>query len=160
MSDANRRSSLFNRIANELYDVEQVHSLIEAQARRARPELEEEFVAPHSETERRLASLWAQVLGLEEVGIHDNFFKLGGSSIQGAQLLARVYEVFAVEIELAALFDGPGTVAALAEAIELIEISQADSTRLAQALQELGEMTDEEAKRQLADPQAIMPETK
>jgi hypothetical protein len=52
-----------------------------------RPELEEAFVPPHSETERRIAAVWQEVLGIGQVGIHDNFFDLGGQSL----LLVRVH---------------------------------------------------------------------
>ncbi|MHC5599837.1 MAG: amino acid adenylation domain-containing protein, partial [Nostoc sp.] len=48
----------------------------------ARPELEEVFVAPRTLEEKILAEIWAEVLGLEQVGIHDNFFALGGDSIR------------------------------------------------------------------------------
>ncbi len=55
----------------------------------ARPELEKNFVAPHSQVEEVLAGIWRQVLGVEQVGIHDNFFELGGDSIIGIQLIAK-----------------------------------------------------------------------
>ena len=47
------------------------------------------FVAPQSETQQRLARIWADVIGVEEVGIRDNFFELGGDSIQAIQIVAR-----------------------------------------------------------------------
>ncbi|WP_375476969.1 amino acid adenylation domain-containing protein [uncultured Nostoc sp.] len=52
----------------------------------ARPELEEVFVAPCTKEEKILADLWAKVLGLKQVGIHDNFFSLGGDSIRSIQV--------------------------------------------------------------------------
>ncbi|HZO71112.1 MAG TPA: amino acid adenylation domain-containing protein [Ktedonobacteraceae bacterium] len=54
-----------------------------------RPELDASFVAPGTEIERLLATIWAEVLGLERVGIHDRFFELGGDSIQVIQVTAR-----------------------------------------------------------------------
>jgi non-ribosomal peptide synthase protein (TIGR01720 family) len=54
-----------------------------------RPELEQEFVAPRTERERILAEIWADVLGVEQVGIYDNFFDLGGDSITSIQVVAR-----------------------------------------------------------------------
>ena len=54
-----------------------------------RPELEEEFVLPRSDGERRLAEIWSQVLGVEHVGIHDNFFELGGDSILSIQIVSK-----------------------------------------------------------------------
>jgi len=52
-------------------------------------ESETSFVAPRTEVESRLSAIWAQTLGLERVGVHDNFFKLGGDSILGVQIIAK-----------------------------------------------------------------------
>jgi amino acid adenylation domain-containing protein len=59
---------------------------------RARPELEKDFVAPRTDTEEVLASIWSRVLGVERVGIHDNFFDLGGDSIRSIQVLSLAQE--------------------------------------------------------------------
>ncbi len=52
-----------------------------------------EYEAPRSEVERLLAGIWAQVLGVERVGIHDNFFEIGGDSILGIQVISRANQV-------------------------------------------------------------------
>ncbi len=52
-------------------------------------QLEESFVAPRTEVEQKLAKIWAEVLGVEQVGIRDNFFELGGDSILSLQIIAR-----------------------------------------------------------------------
>ena len=54
-----------------------------------RPELTDPYVAPGNPVEARLAEIWAQVLGLERVGVRDNFFELGGDSILSIQVVAR-----------------------------------------------------------------------
>ncbi|MFN7945820.1 MAG: amino acid adenylation domain-containing protein [Blastocatellia bacterium] len=54
-----------------------------------RPELETAFVAPRTEAEKKLAEIWQQILGVQQVGIHDNFFDLGGDSILSIQVIAR-----------------------------------------------------------------------
>jgi amino acid adenylation domain-containing protein/non-ribosomal peptide synthase protein (TIGR01720 family) len=56
---------------------------------KARPALEEAFVAPRTPVEQQLADIWADVLGLQQVGIHDNFFEVGGDSILSIQIVAR-----------------------------------------------------------------------
>ncbi|MHC5599861.1 MAG: amino acid adenylation domain-containing protein [Nostoc sp.] len=56
----------------------------------ARPELEKEFVAPRTPVENIMARIWTEVLNLERVGIHDNFLDLGGDSLLGFQIIARV----------------------------------------------------------------------
>ena len=55
-----------------------------------RPELEARYEAPRDETERTVATIWQEVLGVERVGIHDNFFDLGGDSILSLQIVARL----------------------------------------------------------------------
>jgi acyl carrier protein len=71
-------------------------------------------VAGRTPVEQRLAEIWADVLGIDPPGIHDNFFQLGGHSLAATQVLARVRQVFQLEVPLRSLFERP-TVAAFAE---------------------------------------------
>jgi amino acid adenylation domain-containing protein len=63
------------------------------------------FVAPRTPIEELLAGTWSAVLGVEQVGIHDDFLELGGHSLLATQLLSRVREAFRVELPLASLFE-------------------------------------------------------
>ncbi|HEX6287737.1 MAG TPA: condensation domain-containing protein, partial [Herpetosiphonaceae bacterium] len=74
------------------------------------------LVAPRTETETTLARIWADVLGLEQVGVHHNFFEVGGHSLLGTQVISRVRQSLGVELPLRALFEAP-TIAALAQRI-------------------------------------------
>jgi amino acid adenylation domain-containing protein len=76
-----------------------------------------EHEAPVGETEQAMAVVWAEVLGAERVGRHDNFLDLGGHSLLGTRVVSRIREVFGVEVPLRALFEGP-TVAELAQRVE------------------------------------------
>jgi amino acid adenylation domain-containing protein len=73
--------------------------------------------APYTETELRVGEIVAELLNLEEIGLDDNFFLLGGHSLLGAQLIARLHSTFGVEISLRSLFEAP-TVSALSAEIE------------------------------------------
>src|SRR2546426_10733790 len=70
-----------------------------------------------TDTEQRVAEIVGELLNLEAVGLDDNFFLLGGHSLLGAQLIARLREAFGVEIALRSLFEAP-TVAALAAELD------------------------------------------
>lgn len=87
-----------------------------------RPDLVDAFVAPTNPIETTLASIWSEVLKLERVGIHDNFFDLGGYSLAAVQVVARVREAFQVDLPLSSLFEIP-TVASLAQLISTRQAS-------------------------------------
>jgi amino acid adenylation domain-containing protein len=72
---------------------------------------------PRTGTEQRVAEILGELLNLEEIGLHDNFFMLGGHSLLGAQLIARLRDAFGVDIALRSLFEAP-TVAALSAELE------------------------------------------
>ncbi|MFN2631811.1 MAG: amino acid adenylation domain-containing protein [Thermoanaerobaculia bacterium] len=84
---------------------------------RKRPVTEDCFVAPRTSVEDVVAGIWAEVLGLQRVGVEDDFFVLGGHSLLGTQIISRVREACRVELPLRALFESR-TVAGLAREIE------------------------------------------
>ncbi|MCL1126596.1 non-ribosomal peptide synthetase [Shewanella surugensis] len=79
--------------------------------RKALPEPEfiksDTYVAPRNETEKQLCEIWQAVLGLEQVGIHDNFFRIGGDSISAIKLIAAIRSELNVDIPLSTLFSWP-----------------------------------------------------
>ncbi|WP_437755425.1 amino acid adenylation domain-containing protein [Sorangium sp. So ce1389] len=77
----------------------------------------QEYVAPRTPIEETLAQFWREVLGVERVGAHDNFFDLGGNSLSSTLVLVRIHETWGVEVPAHRIFQAP-TLAALAAAIE------------------------------------------
>jgi NAD(P)-dependent dehydrogenase (short-subunit alcohol dehydrogenase family) len=86
-------------------------------AARPRPALATPYAAPSTPTERVLAGIWQELLGLETVGVDDNFFDLGGHSLFAARVLSRLRAALGVTLPLDAIFDAP-TVGALAARID------------------------------------------
>jgi acyl transferase domain-containing protein/acyl carrier protein len=94
------------------------------------------YPAARSEAEKIIAAVWQELLGLEHVGVNDNFFDLGGHSLLGVQLTARLREIFCVDIPLRSLFEHP-TVAKIAEVIEsrlIDEINQLSEEEVSKLL--------------------------
>ncbi len=81
-----------------------------------RPNLQVTYIAPQTETEARLAEIWAQVLGIAKVGAHDNYFDLGGASIQSLEVISKANDA-GLPLALEMLFEFQ-TVAELAAAID------------------------------------------
>jgi acyl carrier protein len=84
---------------------------------------ENNFVAPSGPVQLRLAGIIASLLHVDRIGANDNFFLLGGHSLLGTQLIARVNETFGVELPLLELFDHP-TLAEMSDAIEKLILSK------------------------------------
>ena len=89
----------------------------------ARPLPKKNYVAPSNEIESIIAEAYQRLLGVEQVGIHDNFFDLGGHSLSGIQLISQLRKDFQIDLSLSTLFEAP-TVAELAFFIEEMLIEE------------------------------------
>jgi phthiocerol/phenolphthiocerol synthesis type-I polyketide synthase E len=85
----------------------------------ARPELSTAYDAPETEVERRLAAIWSELLGVDPIGRHDDFFALGGHSLLATRVLARVQESLGSRLTLREVFDSP-TIQKMAVRIEAV----------------------------------------
>jgi acyl carrier protein len=117
---------------------------------RTRPDLANPFVAPRLPVEKHLAEIWTEVIGLDQVGIHDNFLDLGGHSLQATQIISRVIRTLQVELPVQALFDAP-TVAEMAVVITQHQAQTATEEDIERMLTEVEALSDESAKKLSAD---------
>ena len=85
-----------------------------------RLDLEVNYVAPRTQVERSIAGVWQEVLHLENIGIHDNFFEIGGHSLIGTQIISRLRQIFQMDLSVRTLFEAP-TIASFAESCEIIQ---------------------------------------
>ena len=119
-------------------DLEETNQQNNSSTAYPRLNLRTSYVAPESEVERRIATRYQEWLGIEQVGIYDSFFDLGGNSLIGIQMIPQLCQDFNLEVPISLLFEAP-TVAELALAIEKILIG------------ELEELTEEEAQELVSD---------
>lgn len=101
--------------------------------RSSRPAMATDYVAPESAIEQMLADIWQELLGIRQVGSHDNFFALGGNSLHATQLVSRLRDLFPLELPLPILFEH-ATISQLAAKLE------------AMLLDKLAAMSEEEAR--------------
>jgi amino acid adenylation domain-containing protein len=112
-------------------------------------EPEETYVAPRNSVEETITCIWSPLLGVERVGVNDNFFALGGNSIFAIQLASRLNKAFNLELQLRLIYDQP-TVAALAATIVQAQAEQADADELDRLLAELEDISEDDARTLLA----------
>ncbi|WP_323781256.1 type I polyketide synthase [Thalassovita sp.] len=72
-----------------------------------RPELDQDYAAPETEVEKRLAGFFEELLGVDQIGIDDSFFDLGGHSLIAVRLFAKIKKSFGTEFPISVLFEAP-----------------------------------------------------
>ena len=109
---------------------------------------EDETGEPRTPLEAILVEIWMQILGVDGIGIYDNFFKTGGHSLLATQLLARTQDVLGIEIPLRLVFDAP-TIADFAEALLQDEGNSERVERTIELLLSVTELSEEEVEAML-----------
>jgi amino acid adenylation domain-containing protein len=108
---------------------------------KAMAEREEDLVEPQTPVEIELAGMWKEVIGLERVGIDDHFFRIGGHSLLGTQLISRIKENFGLDVPLRVLFEAP-TIAEMALIITRMEVERGDQEEIMGLMDEIGSLSD------------------
>lgn len=152
--DASQRARIdYGRIAQSLSTAEQVQAATAGERRERSPQPLAAKEAPRTSQEARLASLWAEVLHVDAVGVHDDFFDLGGHSLVAVQLFSRVQEQLGVTLSMDLIYNGQLTVASMAAAIEAQELGNYSEEELNALLAEMESLSDEEVRALLAREQ-------
>jgi len=112
-----------------------------------RPSLRVEYVAPRDDTEEKIAELWRELLGVAQVGVHDNFLELGGDSLLASRMVTRMREIFQVDLPIRLLFEA-STVAELGRALEEIRREESDR-EMQEMLEQIKGLSEEELEREL-----------
>ena len=115
-----------------------------------RPEIDTPFVAPRTSVEKDLVQIWCEILSLDQVGIHDSFFDLGGDSLAAIRVVTRVIQTFRVELPPKALFASP-SIAEMAVVIEAYQAKVAGDEDVKRMLTEVEAMTEGEAEKLLTE---------
>jgi amino acid adenylation domain-containing protein len=108
-----------------------------------------QFVAPHNPVEEQIANIWCEVLRLDRVGTHDDFFDLGGHSLKVAEVLSRLRDIFGVDVPFAAFLAEP-TVAGMAAVVVRYQGDEGVDDEVRDAFEEVEQCSEEEAQRLLA----------
>ncbi len=115
-----------------------------------RPRLDTPLVSPRNTLEAKLVQVWAEVLGFDKIGVHDNFFDLGGHSLAATRVILQVIKQFKLEIPLQSLFQSP-TVAEMAKIIAAHQGNMLSEKEMESILTELESLSEEEAKKHLSE---------
>jgi acyl transferase domain-containing protein len=113
----------------------------------SRPNLQNAYLAPRNETEQTVVTMWQNVLGIEKVGINDNFFDLGGHSLLATRIVAQLRDTFHVDLPLRRLFETP-TAAGLARSIAELQAEHTDHPDQ-ELLEMLSGLSDDEAEMEI-----------
>lgn len=142
-------SGILQRIATQFQDVIAIDAFINIQ-QQAKFAKTENYTAPVTPIEKMLTEIWREVLRLDLVGVHHNFFELGGDSLLGTVIISRIRKIFDLELALHVILEKP-TIAQLAEVIEEELIGQSNAEEIAAAAQELNKLSDDEISRLLKE---------
>jgi FkbH-like protein len=125
------KSRAYQRLATEFRRIDAVHRALESFASSDRPDLDTPLAGPRNDRERALVAIWKEVLHLNDVGIDDEFTRLGGTSLKAAHLFVEIEERLGAKLPLTTILDA-STIAKLAARIE-----RGDSGGFRQALKVL-----------------------
>ena len=139
----------YQRIATQLDTVERIQAAMAAEQREMAP-AREVASPPVTETERRLAAIWSELLGQSAISTGDNFFDLGGHSLLAVLLVTRVQEEFGIELSMDDVYSADTTLAKLAMIVETQRLRSYDPAEVAAVIREIETLSEEEVRLEIA----------
>lgn len=111
----------------------------------SRPDLPTNYIPPKTKLEKQVVESWQNLLGIQTIGVNDDFFDLGGNSLLGTQLIAQVREQFNIELPFQSLFADP-TISGITKIIDL-EMNKASQKidKVASVLSRIEKISDQQA---------------
>lgn len=100
-TDLDNRINNWNKVADEIIKDQKKVNL------HPRPSIHTTYKHPTNEIERQMVDIWREMLGIDKVGIDDNFFDLGGNSLTGIRLISKINEEFKTSLSSVTLYEGP-----------------------------------------------------
>ncbi|MFN9458656.1 MAG: phosphopantetheine-binding protein, partial [Acidobacteriota bacterium] len=139
----------YQRLATHLDTVERIQAAMAAEQREAAP-AREVASPPVTETERRLAAIWSELLGQAAISTGDNFFDLGGHSLLAVLLVTRVQEEFGMELSMDDVYSADTTLAKLAMIVETQQLRTYDPAEVAAVIGEIETLSEEEVRSEIS----------
>ena len=133
----NNSSAEIEQIAHTLNNADDIHKAVQAHILRARPSQKTAFIAPGKKLEQSIALIWQEVLGINQIGINDNFFEIGGTSLKAVQVVSKLRDELDADVSLVTMFEKPNIKAL---AILLNTNSTAEESPTPSASKQRGEM--------------------
>ena len=111
---------------------------------------DEAYVAPGTPSEKSIAEIYCEILGVERVSVNDNFFELGGHSLLAIRVMSRIREVFGVNLPFQTFFQNP-TVAGLALVVTQLQLDEQDENDFASIIEEMNHLSGNETREAFGD---------
>ncbi|MFP5264070.1 MAG: SDR family oxidoreductase [Blastocatellia bacterium] len=111
-----------------------------------RPSLRVVYVPPRTAAEQTIVQIWRELLGVDKIGVHDNFLELGGDSLLAVRLISRLRDAFKQELPISVIFEA-SSVAELAKAVE--PRSQDEDAELEELMKLVQQLSEEDAEQEL-----------
>jgi acyl carrier protein len=116
------------------------------------------YAAPRNATEKTLAGIWQDLMGIDGIGIDDSFLELGGHSLLAIQVLGRTNAAFGVKLTLKEFFSAPTVAGLAAKVLELRDQRGPEYGRIAELAENLEQYSEEEIRKIVAESRAGRPD--